>query len=70
MEGALGNFFAENPWILILALVWTLPWKGMALWKSARNHHEWWFIVLLFLNTLGLVDILYIYIFGKVKNTK
>ncbi|MFA5133734.1 MAG: DUF5652 family protein [Patescibacteria group bacterium] len=67
MGEALNSFFVQNPWVPILALLWTLPWKGVALWKSARNHHEWWFVVLMFLNTLGLVEILYIYIFSKVK---
>ncbi|MDF1533278.1 MAG: DUF5652 family protein [Methanosarcinaceae archaeon] len=49
---------------LILILVfWELFWKGIALWKSARNNQKNWFIAILLLNTAGILPILYIYIF-------
>ena len=50
--------------ILLLAL-WTIPWKGVALWKSARNGSRVWFILLLLMNTVGILEILYIFIFSK-----
>jgi len=56
---ALGGFF-----ILILVL-WSIFWKGMALWKAARQRHKYWFIALLLINTLGILEILYIYFFSK-----
>jgi len=31
--------------IMVFLLLWVLPWKGYALWKSARNHHLKWFII-------------------------
>ncbi|MEK6818456.1 MAG: DUF5652 family protein [Nanoarchaeota archaeon] len=40
-------------------------WKGLALWKSARNNQEVWFIVLLVINTLGLLEILYLFVFSE-----
>ena len=43
--------------LLMLALVWTLIWKGIALWKSARNGSKAWFIVMLIVNTLGILEI-------------
>lgn len=52
------------PWVLIAA-VWTLVWKGMALWKAARRGENVWFVVLLVVNTLGILDILYLYVFTK-----
>ena len=52
--------------ILFLILVaWTLVWKGMALWKAAREGHKGWFVALLIINTMGILEILYIYIFSK-----
>ncbi|MDD2913090.1 MAG: DUF5652 family protein [Candidatus Pacebacteria bacterium] len=51
--------------LLIIAVLWTLPWKGIALWKSARNGELAWFIALLVINTLGLLEILYIFFLGK-----
>lgn len=51
--------------VVALVLVWSLFWKGMALWKSARHGHKWWFIALLVINTAGILEILYIYVFSK-----
>ncbi len=55
---------------ILLGVLWTLPWKGVALWKSARQNEKWWFIALLVINTVGLLEILYIFVFGKKKETK
>ena len=49
----------------LIVLVWSLVWKGLALWKSARRGENIWFIVLLLVNTLGILEILYIYVFSK-----
>ncbi len=57
--------FLFNSPILYLILVWTIPWKGVALWKAARNSHKWWFIVLLLVNTLAILEIIYIFYFSK-----
>lgn len=51
--------------ILVLLVLWTVPWKAVALWKSARRGEKAWFIVLLIVNTLAILEI--IYIFGVVK---
>jgi hypothetical protein len=57
-----GIFFA----LLFLALlVWSLYWKGLALWKAARAGHRGWFVALVVINTIGILDILYLYIFSK-----
>ena len=61
------EFIIQNQWILWLVILWTLPWKGVALWKSARNKHTGWFIALLVLNTLAILEIFYIFIFSKKK---
>jgi hypothetical protein len=53
--------------LIVLSIVWTLPWKGVALWKSARNKHLVWFILLLLVNTLGILEIIYIFGFSKRK---
>jgi len=37
----------------ILAILWTLLWKGVALWKAARNKQRDWFVVMLIIQTLG-----------------
>lgn len=60
-------FYTQKIW-LILALVWTVPWKGVALWHSARNRQLYWFIALLIINTLGIIEIAYIFFFRKDRN--
>lgn len=52
-------------WILIPAALWAIPWKGVALWKAARNGHRGWFVAILLLNTLAILEIVYILGFGK-----
>jgi len=34
--------------------------EGFALWKAARRSEKWWFIALLLINTLAVLEILYI----------
>lgn len=53
--------------ILILALLWSLFWKALALWKAGRKNQPFWFIAILLVNTLGLLEILYIFAFSKIK---
>ena len=55
----------SNPFILIPVLIWTLAWKGMALWKAGRNNQPYWFVALLVINTVGLFEIVYIMWFQK-----
>jgi len=55
---------------ILLVILWTLPWKGFALWKSARQNQKWWFITLLVIQTAGLLEILYIFVFSKKKGLK
>lgn len=57
-------------WVLIAALIWSAIWKALGLWKSARNKSIVWFIVIFLVNTLGILEILYIYVFSKMKRSK
>ncbi len=55
----------QNIWVLVALAVWTLPWKGYALWKSARRGEKWWFVALLLVNSLAILEIVYIFFFSK-----
>jgi len=46
-------------WVFALLGIWALVWKGLALWKAAGNKSKGWFIALLLINTLGIMDIIY-----------
>ena len=54
--------------IIGIALPILILLKGLALWRAARNNSKAWFVVLLLVNTLGLLEILYIAVFGRKKN--
>jgi hypothetical protein len=49
-------------WIVIGITVWSFPWKGVALWKAAGAKNKLWFIILLLVNTLGILEIIYIFL--------
>lgn len=51
--------------VTVLAAIWTLPWKGVALWRAAKRQELIWFIALLVLNTLAILEIIYIFFFSK-----
>ena len=64
------ELFSQHPWIIAIILVWSLPWKAAALWRSARRGHFGWFFALLIINSLAILDILYIFIFSQPKAKK
>ena len=64
------QFILGNQWALLLIMLWVLPWKGVALWKAAKNGHKKWFIAILILNTLAILEIIYIFFFSKKKNNE
>ena len=60
----------NNPWFVLIfsvLMVWTLIWKGIALWKSAQNNQPTWFVIMLIVNTIGILEIVYIFFFSKKK---
>ena len=47
--------------ILFVVSMWSLAWKGMALWQAAHRKTKNWFIVLLVLNTAGILELVYLF---------
>ena len=54
-----------NPILLTALILWSLTWKGFALWKSARLSHKKWFIIMLVANTAGILEIVYLFFVAK-----
>lgn len=52
-------------WAMVLLLIWAIIWKGFALWKSARLNQKVWFVAILIINTFGVLEILYLFVFSK-----
>lgn len=62
-----GSFFGHSLLGLFVVplVLWSLFWKGWALWKAARNGDKWWYVALLVLNTAGILEIIYIFLVSK-----
>lgn len=61
-----GGGFQLTPAIALL-LVWSLFWKGLGLWHSAKRGQGWWFIAILIINTAGILEIIYLFLILKLK---
>jgi hypothetical protein len=67
LNDTLVAYISANPWI-IPVIIWSIIWKLIALWKAAKNNHLTVFIVLAFLNTIGIAEIAYLlYLYIKSK---
>jgi hypothetical protein len=79
----MNNFYSNNgiglgasTWIhghglvVLLVIVWSLFWKGLALWHSGRRGQPWWFVILLIVNTFGILEIIYLFAVLKLKPSK
>ena len=60
------QYLLNNSW-LFLVVAWTLIWKGLALWRAARAGQKVWYVVLLVVNTVGILEIVYLLITNKPK---
>jgi len=62
-----------SPWVgsfgpaLFLLVLWSIFWKGLALWHSGRRGQPWWFVILLVVNTVGILEIAYLFLIAKLK---
>lgn len=61
----LSDGFALSMPMMIIVVLWSLFWKGLALWHSARRGEPAWFIALLIINTVGILEL--VYLFGILK---
>ena len=62
---AIQNFIDAHPIAVGLAFVWVMAWKGVALWRTAERGQRLWFVVILLANTLGLLEIIYLFFVMK-----
>lgn len=56
--------------MMILLLLWSTFWKGLALWHAGRRGQPWWFVILLLVNTVGILEIIYLFAVLKIKLEK
>jgi hypothetical protein len=53
--------------IIIVVALWSVFWKGLALWHAGRRGQPWWFVIMLVVNTLGILEIIYLFGIAKLK---
>ena len=51
----------------LVLVLWSVFWKGLALWHSAQRGQPWWFLILLVVNTAGILEIIYLFGIAKLK---
>ncbi len=51
--------------LVLLLIIWSIAWKGIALWTAAKEGNKIWFTILIFLNTFGILDIVYLFCFSN-----
>lgn len=64
MEEQITKYF-----IIYLYALWSLFWKGIALWRASHYKQRNWFIVLLIFNTIGILELTYLFRFSKKRLT-
>ena len=66
--GTLPPGLSNTPqWLILILVVWSLVWKGLALWRAAKQNQRNWFVALLIINTVGILEIVYLYVFAPKK---
>lgn len=65
--GPFGGYGGGMGFSLGLLVLWSLFWKGLALWHSARRHQPYWFVAMLIVNTAGILEIVYLFGVAKLK---
>ncbi len=62
-----GAGFATFGPLVLLLILWSLFWKGLALWHAGRRGQPWWFVIMLVINTVGILEIIYLFVVLKLK---
>ena len=53
-------------WWIVIA-IWDMVWRGIAMWKSAKNDQKNWFLAVFSFETFGLLPLFYLYFAQKKK---
>lgn len=64
------QFLNDNFWLFVAIFVIDYVLKAVALWIAARKGSKVWFVMLLILNTLGILPLFYIFYFSKQEKSK
>jgi hypothetical protein len=51
--------------LLLIIRSWSFFWKILALYRTASRKHKAWFVILFFVNTIGILEIIYLLAFSS-----
>jgi len=60
MTTDISSLAPETIALIVILAAWELVWKGIALWRAGRQSDLTWFIVILVVNTAGILPITYL----------
>lgn len=55
--------------VFLAVMIWSIGWKGIALWRASKLSQKNWFIAILVINVLGILEIAYLFWFAEKKLT-
>ena len=75
MNNSLTNGIESQMWAwvplfgasVVALMLWSIFWKGLALWHSSQRKQPWWFVIMLVVNTAGVLEIIYLFGVAKLK---
>ena len=70
MFGVGVGLFTLGAILLFVLMILVIVLKGYALWHAAKRDEKGWFIVLLVVNTLGILELVYLYFVVEKWKTK
>lgn len=56
----LNNITTMQATLLVVLIAWDLVWKGLALWRAAQNKQKVWFVLIIIINSVGILPIIYL----------
>jgi hypothetical protein len=65
-----GSFGGLLGIIIGILLLVSIVLKGYSLWYAAKRDQKWWFVILLIVNTIGILEIIYLLAVAKVWGKK
>jgi len=61
------NFFMIKNLAIAVVMVWSLLWKCYSVWTAVKKGDKKWFVALVLFNTLGILDMIYVFYVAKKK---
>lgn len=50
---------------MAILAIWAIPWKIYAVWIACKRDQKKWFVLLLLINTVGILEIIYVFKVAK-----